>query len=146
MEPKPHSGVGVAQYTTITSPIRRFLDLFMQHHLSSVLQREDTRFSLSECRDYGAAILRSPGRANQVRYLRHRYWLLKYLETEIGIGNKMKALVLDVQPRRVQIVLTAILLEGDLPVNQGMHVDPGDTIMVKLARVSPLDNSFRLEW
>lgn len=146
VEPKPHSGVGVAQYTTITSPIRRFLDLFMQHQLSSVLQRKETLFSLSECRDFAATILRAQGRANQVRYLRHRYWLFKYLETEIGVGNKMKALVLDVRPRRVQVVLTSILLEGDLPVNQGMPVEPGDTIMVKLAKVSALDNSFRLEW
>ena len=145
-EPKPHSGVGVAQYTTITSPIRRFLDLFMQHQLSSVLQRKETFFSLSECRDYAGSILRAQSRANQVRYLRHRYWLFKYLETEIGVGSKMKALVLNVQPRRVQVVLPAILLEGDLPVNQGMHVEPGDTVMVKVARVSALDNSFRLEW
>lgn len=145
-EPKPHSGVGVAQYTTITSPIRRFLDLFMQHQLSSVLQRKDTLFSLSECRDFAASILRAQSRANQVRYLRHRYWLFKYLETEIGAGNKMQAMVLDVQPRRVQVVLTSLLLEGDLPVSQAMHVEPGDTIMVKVAKVSALDNSFRLEW
>ena len=145
-EPKPHSGVGVAQYTTITSPIRRFLDLFMQHQLGSVLQRREPLYTLSECRDFASAILRSQGRANQVRFLRHRYWLFKYLETVIGAGNKMEALVLEVQPRRVQVVLTSILLEGDLPANQGVHVEPGDTIMVKLAKVSALDNSFRLEW
>ena len=145
-DPKPHSGVGVAQYTTITSPIRRFLDLFMQHQLSSALQRKDTLFSVSECRDFAASILRAQSRANQVRYQRHRYWLFKYLETEIGAGNKMQAMVLDIQPRRVQVVLTALLLEGDLPVSQAMHVEPGDMIMVKVAKVSALDNSFRLEW
>jgi protein involved in polysaccharide export with SLBB domain len=58
----------------------------------------------------------------------------------------MQAMVLDIQPRRVQVVLTALLLEGDLPVSQAMHVEPGDMIMVKVAKVSALDNSFRLEW
>jgi exoribonuclease-2 len=145
-EPKSHSGVGVAQYTTITSPIRRFLDLLMQQQLCHVLQGKGALFSQAECRDYAGSIQHAQGRANQVRYLRHRYWLLKYLEQEIGVGNKMKALVLEVQPRRVQVVLPDILLEGDLPINQAMHVEPGDTVMVKLAKVSALDNTFRLEW
>jgi exoribonuclease-2 len=145
-EPKSHSGVGVAQYTTITSPIRRFLDLLMQQQLCHVLQGKGPLFSQAECRDFAGSIFHAQGRANQVRYLRHRYWLLKYLEMEVGIGNKMKALVLEVQPRRVQVVLTDILLEGDLPINPAMHVEPGDTIMVKLAKVSALDNTFRLEW
>ena len=44
------------------------------------------------------------------------------------------------------VVLTEILLEGDLPPNQGMRVQPGDKIMIKVAKVSPLDDVLRLEW
>lgn len=145
-EAKPHSGVGVSQYTTITSPIRRMLDLVMQQQLTHVLQGKGPLYSLSDCKDFSHAILAAQGRANQVRQQRHRYWLLKYLAMEVGQGRLLDALVLDIQPRRVQVVLTDILLEGDLPRNQGAAVSPGDMIQVKLAKVSPLDNSFRLEW
>jgi hypothetical protein len=64
----------------------------------------------------------------------------------VGVGNRLDALVLEIQPRRVQVVLKDILLEGDLPLNQGPNVSPGDVVKVKLAKVNTLDNSFRLEW
>lgn len=143
---KPHSGVGVPQYTTITSPIRRMLDLVMQQQLTHVLQGKGPLYSLSDCKDFSNAILAAQSQANQVRQQRHRYWLLKYLSMEVGQGSLLDALVLDIQPRRVQVVLTDVLLEGELPRNQGAGVSPGDMIKVKLAKVSPLDNSFRLEW
>lgn len=145
-EPKQHSGVGASQYTTVTSPIRRMLDLVVQQQLSHVLQGKGPLYTLSDCRDLSAAILAAQARANQVRLLRHRYWLFKYLAQEVGVGNRLEALVLEIQPRRIQVVLTDILLEGDLPLNQGPNVSPGDRVKVKLAKVNALDNSFRLEW
>ncbi len=145
-EAKMHSGVGAPQYTTITSPIRRMLDLIIQQQLSHVLQGKGPLYSVSELKDYQASILVSQAGVNQARRLRHRYWLLKYLAMEVGVGSRVDVLVLDIQPRRIQVVMTDILLEADLPLNQGPRVEPGDIIKVKLARVSPLDNSFRLEW
>ena len=141
---KSHSGIGADCYTTITSPIRRFLDLVMQHQLSGIISRKGTPFSEKDCQGFIGNIQNGLGRANRVRIGRHRYWLMKYLEEQGGSGTVMDALVLDVQARRVQVVLTDILLEGDLPKGQG--VQPGDMIQVKLGRVSSLDNSFKLEW
>lgn len=143
---KSHSGVGADCYTTVTSPIRRFLDLVMQHQLVGIISRKGTPFTEKDCKGFIGNILHGMGRANRVRIQRHRYWLLRYLEESIGEGNSMKALVIDIQARRVQVVLTDIMLEGDLPLNPAAHAEPGDTVMVKLAKVSALDNSFRLEW
>lgn len=144
-EPKPHSGVGAPEYTTVTSPIRRFLDLVMQHQLSRLLQRQE-RFTVKECNGFISDILRNLGRANRVRFQRQRYWLLRYLQQQVGEGGQVDALILDIQPRRIQVVLVDILLEGDLPLGQGRQGKPGETVRVRLAKVSPLDNSFRLEW
>ena len=145
-EAKQHSGVGAPQYTTVTSPIRRLLDLIMQQQLSHVLKGKGPLYTLTDCRDFAGSILEVQARVNQVRQQRHRYWLLKYLAMEVGVGSQVNVLVLEIQPRRIQVVLTDILLEGDLPLNQGPRVSPGDIIKVKLAKVSPLDNTFRLEW
>ena len=144
-EAKPHSGVGVAEYTTLTSPIRRFLDLVMQHQLGRMLSRQD-RFTVKECNGFISDILRNLGRANRVRFQRHRYWLLKYLQQQVGVGGTVDVLILEIQPRRIQVVLLDILLEGDLPVGQGPRVEPGETVQATLAKVNVLDNSFRLEW
>jgi exoribonuclease-2 len=143
---KSHSGVGADCYTTVTSPIRRFLDLVMQHQLAGIISRKGTPFTEKECKGFVGNILHGVGRANRVRSQRHRYWLLRYLEESVGAGNTMAALVLEIQDRRVQVVLTDILLEGDLPLNPAARVEPGDTVMVKLAKVNVLDNTFRLEW
>ena len=58
----------------------------------------------------------------------------------------MPALVLDIQARRIQVVLTDILLEGDLPLHSVGRVEAGDMVSVKLAKVSALDNNFLLDW
>jgi exoribonuclease-2 len=141
-----HSGIGADCYTTITSPIRRFLDLVMQHQLSGMIARKGTPFTEKDCLGFVGNIQNGLGRASRVRIARHRYWLLRYLEEKGGSGTVLDAMVLDVQSRRVQVVLTDILLEGDLPASKGHGVQPGDMIQVKLGRVSSLDNSFKLEW
>ncbi len=143
-EPLPHSGVGVPQYTTVTSPIRRFLDLAMQHQLFQQISGKGVFFQENVLRDFGGQINQIQGRINLVRQQRHRYWLLRYLERHIG--RRFSALVTGKGPRRVQFLLPEFLLDADLPPNRGMGVRPGDKIMVKLAKASALDGQLRFEW
>ncbi|MFO7762039.1 MAG: ribonuclease catalytic domain-containing protein [Thermodesulfobacteriota bacterium] len=145
-DPKPHSGVGVECYTTVTSPIRRFLDLLIQLQLASVLAGKGPLFTFSDFREYSGDIFLSQGRAQKVSNERKRYWLLRYLAQKAKAGEEVEALVLEIQPRRIQVVLTCTLLTGDLPLNQARQVQPGDLVKVKLAKVSPLDGTFRIEW
>jgi exoribonuclease-2 len=141
---KAHSGLGVEQYTTITSPIRRLLDLLMQHQLHSLVRREDLRFNEKMCKDFTAVITRTLASANAVRQQRHRYWLLKYLEARKG--TSMNGLVLDSNPKRVFLLLTDILLDIDVPAPAGQVPEPGVMVQVKIAKVDALDNSVRFEW
>jgi exoribonuclease-2 len=141
---KRHSGVGVEQYTTITSPIRRMLDLAMQIQMTEILQQKGPYYSTKDLNILSAELATAATRVNLVRQLRHRYWLLKYLENKI---NKcLPAFILARNDKRVRIVLTDILLEGELPPNQAVSAKPGDTIMVKIAKVQALDSVLRLEW
>jgi exoribonuclease-2 len=134
----------VEQYTTITSPIRRLLDLLMQHQLHSLVRREDLRFNEKMCKDFTAVITRTLTAANAVKQQRHRYWLLKYLEARKG--TSMNGLILDSNPRRVFLLLTDILMDIDLPAPAGQVPEPGNMVQVKVAKVDALDNSVRFEW
>lgn len=142
--PKPHSSVGVPHYTTLTSPIRRFLDLIMQHQLRQLWFGRGDFFSKKELNEIAAKLLRNLSRANQARSLRHRYWLLKHLEARIG--SQLQFLVVEKTPRRVLGVLADYLLEADLPPNQAIKTDPGERLKVNLVRASALDNTLRLSW
>ena len=142
--PKHHSGVGVAQYTTVTSPIRRLLDLVMQHQLNHLVQRETLPFAVRDLNDVAAAIMTRQSKANLVRQLRRRHWLLKCIEKKKN--ERFDALILGKGPKRVNVVLTDFLLEGDLQANQAITARPGDMVSVGISRVSALDNVLRLEW
>lgn len=141
--PRRHSGVGAAAYTTLTSPIRRLLDLVMQHQLYHLRRSGGKGFSESEMLDFIAAINTTQTRVNQTRRERHRYWLLKYLAAG---KERVEALVIARGPRRVSVVLLDCLLEADLPPSRGINVQPGEVARLKISRIEPLDGLLRLEW
>ncbi len=141
---KTHSGLGVTQYTTVTSPIRRLLDLVMQHQLHSIIRREQIRFSEEMCKDFISVITRTLSKANAVKQQRHRYWLLKYLEDHKG--QLHNALVIECGPKRVGLLLVDILLDFDLPTPAGQKPTPGSIIQVRIAKVDALDNVIRFDW
>jgi len=142
--PQWHSGVGTMYYTTITSPIRRLLDLVMQHQVHNLVAGKGVYFSEEQLQDLIAKIITTQTKVNQVRRLRHRYWLLKYLEPKAG--TRVDALLVEKGQKRASVVLLDCLLDGDLPPNQAVRAKPGDTVQVRIAKVSPLDSSLRLEW
>lgn len=142
--PKPHSCVGSQQYTTITSPIRRFLDLVMQHQIMSLVQGKGACFSDGDLKDMVPKLITTQSKVNLVKRLRHRYWVLRYLENRKH--ERFDALILEKGPKRVIVVLLDVLLEGDLPPNQAISAKPGDTVSVRIGKISPLDDLLRLEW
>ena len=60
--------------------------------------------------------------------------------------ERLPALVIDSCPRRGHIFLEEFLLDADLPNNPAFKVSSGDTVLVKLAKVDPLNNILKLEW
>ncbi len=142
--PKGHSCVGAPQYTTVTSPLRRLLDLIMQLQISYLIMGKGILFSKKDMRHFGAIIMATLEKASQARYLRQRYWILKYLQTKSG--ERLPALVIDSGSKRVHIFLEQFLLDADLPLNPAFKVSAGDTVLVKIAKVDPLGNILRLEW
>jgi exoribonuclease-2 len=142
--PKTHSGLGLNSYTTITSPIRRFLDLAMQHQLNHMIRGKGILFSADECRTFAGILQQKLARANAIKQQRHRYWILRYLEPREG--QMVPAMVLGLGPKRVNLMLSDCLFDVDLPPNPAFPVDAGDTVRIRLARVRPLDNVLRVEW
>lgn len=141
---KPHSCVGVMQYTTMTSPIRRFLDLVMQRQIMALVRGQGAAFPDHELNGILADITRVQSRANLVRRLRMRYWLLKYLEPLVG--ERVEAMVIDRGKKRITVLLTDLLLEADLPLTSGVNAEPGSVVKVRVAQVNPLDDLLKLAW
>ncbi len=142
--PKPHSGLGVFHYTTVTSPIRRLLDLVMQHQLNTIVRRQEPCFTEEMCKDFTSVLTRLLTNAQNVRMQRQRYWLIKWLSDRLG--QYLEALVIQAGPKRVNLLLTDILMDIDLPTPSHPSVSPGSTVKVRVAKADPLDNVVRFEW
>lgn len=142
---KSHSGLGVMQYSTVTSPIRRLLDLVMQHQLHSIVRRQEPCFTEDMCKDFTAVLTRTLSRANNVRQQRHRYWLIRYLEERKD--QYVEALVIQTGPKRTNLLLTDLLLDIDLPtIAGGGGANPGDKVKVRVTGADALDNTIRFDW
>ncbi|MCP3889172.1 MAG: RNB domain-containing ribonuclease [Desulfobulbaceae bacterium] len=144
VNPKPHSGLGVSYYSTVTSPIRRLLDLVMQHQINSIARRKEPCFTDEMCKDFTSVLSRAVSTANNVRQQRQRYWLLKYLADRKG--QSIDALVIQAGPKRVNLLLTDILMDIDLPTPGGKGVTPNTTVKVRIVKSDPLDNVVRFDW
>lgn len=141
---KPHSGLGVSHYSTVTSPIRRLLDLVMQHQLNSIVRRQEPCFTEEMCKDFSSLLTRTLATANNVRQQRQRYWLIKYLADRQG--STLDALVIQAGPKRVNLLLTDILLDIDLPATGNKTVSPNTIVKVRVVKADPLDNIVRFDW
>ncbi len=141
---KSHSGLGVSHYTTVTSPIRRLLDLVMQHQLNSIIRRQEPSFTEEMCKDFTSVLTRTLTTAQIVRQQRQRYWLLKYLADRQG--QYIDALVIQAGPKRINLLLTDILMDIDLPPPGGKNMSPNTLVKVQIVKSDPLDNIIRFDW
>jgi exoribonuclease-2 len=140
----PHSGLGVSHYTTVTSPIRRLLDLLMQHQLNAVIRRQTPRFSEVDCRDFIGVINHTLAASNAVKQQRHRYWLLRYLEDHLD--QPLEALIIDAGPKRTNLLITDLLMDVELPTPHAWQPTPGATARVQARRADAVENTVKFDW
>ncbi len=144
MEPEPHAGLGLPMYTTVTSPLRRALDLIVQQQISSYLlmgKPLHEKKDIEELLPWLKQGLSSAARVNQGTI---RYWLIKYFQSRKS--EVLKAWVIEVSGRRLTAVLQDTLTTFDLPIPAGMEVRQDQEILVKVREAKPRENILRFGW
>ncbi|QJA05911.1 RNB domain-containing ribonuclease [Thermosulfurimonas marina] len=136
LSPEFHHGLGLPAYTTVTSPIRRLLDLLMQHQIRAALLGRTPPFSEEALREILVELEEVQAAAAQVRTRTQRYWLLKYLRLHFQ-GRTLPALVLEAGERRARVLLPDLMLPAELPLPPGHGLRVGEEIRVKVQRVHP---------
>lgn len=132
--PNPHSTLGLDCYTTVTSPIRRFMDLVVQRQLKSALNGRQPEYTEEELKQIIVDIEITQSRIRTIEQQRLRYWLLRYLEKIIG--QEITALVLERNHKGYSLMLTDYLLEVDTSI-PNKELQPGDEVLVRVERVDP---------
>ena len=131
--PQKHVGLGLDMYATGTSPIRKYVDLVTQRQVRAALGLEDP-YSLEEIDALIQELEVPMSQVARVQFLRHRYWLLKYLEKQVG--QKIEATVLMKRRMGVQVLLNDFMVECDMAAPPGLDLKPEDLIQVTIQKVN----------
>jgi exoribonuclease-2 len=131
--PDWHSGLGLDAYVTATSPIRKYSDLVTQRQIRASLGLEEA-YTAEQVTEIIQLLEVPMNYVGRFQFSRHRYWLLKYLENQIG--QKEEAIVLHKTRRNYQILLTQYMLECDMPIPTGIDLKPEDLIQITIQRVN----------
>ncbi len=144
-EPEKHAGLGVDCYTTITSPLRRGLDLLMQQQITSFLQTGSPVHGREQLEQLSAKLSAGLSAAAAVRQNRTRYWTLRYLETRKD--EPINAWILEKgRGNRLLVVLCDTLTPVEIPLRPQFEWAPDMEIKVKIKRVVPRENILKVDW
>ncbi len=142
LDPRPHWGLGLPCYTLATSPIRRYLDLVTHRQLLALVCGAPPVYGLDDLEQILAAIEPAMRRAGFIKTRRLRYWLLKYLAARVG--QTREALVLESLPHRYRLMFPDLLLEFFMQTPASLKLTSGDTVMVRLDKVSPREDHLKV--
>ena len=139
----PHAGLGLSAYTTFTSPIRRYHDLITIRQLSSLLSGRTPLYDQASLEEMQVELGPTLRAHNRIKFRRQRYWLLKYLAQEPG--RELEAVVLRRIYDKFSLVLLETMLRVATPVLPASALKEGERVLVRIAKVDPLDDILRIE-
>jgi exoribonuclease-2 len=141
--PGPHSSLGLGCYTSITSPLRKYLDLVMQRQLVSLLRGGPAAYTRRELLDIAFGVQPVLTRLGLVEYERRRYWVLKAMKSREG--DILDALVLERSKGHYELLLPDFMLDVRLKEKDTGLLVPGTTVSARLTSVDPFERSLELE-
>lgn len=132
--PEPHSGLGLECYTTLTSPIRRFVDLANQYQIKTFLNKKEP-LSEETLAKMLPEIQINLQRANFLQTKREKYFLLKYLQTYMK-ERPLKGIVLEILNKKAKVYIIDYNLTGELLLTK-TSLNPGEEVLVSIDKVNP---------
>ncbi len=133
--PSPHFSLGVAAYSTASSPLRRYTDLIVQRQLKAILNKDLRPLDRSELEKILLEVSYPLERASLMERERNRYFLLKYLSQHKG--EEFEAVVLQRFPRFYLVHLKDFVFNAALHVPNSVTLNQCDRVLVQLDKVKP---------
>jgi exoribonuclease-2 len=140
----PHSILGLEQYTHVTSPIRRYLDLVVQRQMCGFISGGGLVYDKKELEEIRISVEPIIKEMGNVKRKRLRYWVLKFLSQHPG--EKYKAMILEEFKNKYRIVLCDFLILAEIKQKSGFILHLGEEIFVRVKKVSPWDDLLDLDY
>ena len=142
--PRPHAGLGLPAYTPISSPLRRYTDLFNQGQVLQFIKNGEALFSQEQLSSMLPLISARSEAVNTVQKQRPRYWKLVYFKQQ-GDKKWHEAVISEEN----DLFVTVSLYNEQLHVRSkralfGDKVMLGQHCQVRIGKVFPLNNEIQL--
>ncbi|NEP17117.1 MAG: VacB/RNase II family 3'-5' exoribonuclease [Leptolyngbya sp. SIO4C1] len=142
--PARHATLGLAGYSQVTSPIRRYADLLAHFQLKAHLRGEPLPFSVHEMSEIMQGVATAAYEATMVERQTKRYWALEFLRRHEQ--TQWSAILL--RWLREHESLGLVMLE-DLGLELAMRFDRavelGERFLVQVIHANPRQDFIRLE-
>lgn len=132
ISPGRHFALGLEAYAQATSPLRRYQDLATHRQIVAALLGLPHAHDLETLQRIVATTEAAEADGRRAERAMDRYWLLRYLER--SVGAEVDAVVVDLEPRPVVLLLETLLEE---PMAGLAGRAPGDPIRLRIERVNP---------
>lgn len=151
---EPHFGLGLPCYTRVTSPMRRYLDLFVHQQLRAFLTQADSDEAPSINIEHEALLerigLADEGSlaARKAERSSNQHWTLLYLKQEEKKHGKAwqgDAIVVMHDERKTSLILPDLALEPKIRLQKHLELDQTVTVEVTSINVPDLWAGFRLK-
>jgi exoribonuclease-2 len=143
-QPRRHAGLGLAAYATVSSPIRRYADLFNQGQILSFLREGVPRASAAALASLLPHLAARQDAAGQVQRFRPRYWKLLFFRQQ---GDKIwwDGVVTEENEAFASVALpwAQLVVRGRRGL-LGEKACPGQAVQVRLGKVNPLLNEIQI--
>lgn len=140
VQARPHAALGLARYTPVTSPLRRYPDLVNEAQLVHFLRAGAPRWSEEELTSLLNVLSPALDAAGQVQRFRPRYWKLLFFRQK---GDKVwwRGVITEENDAFVSVSLPeqGIFVRGRRRLfDERAH--PGLAVDVRIGKVQPLYN------
>ncbi len=140
--PGPHASLGLRCYASITSPLRKHLDLVMQRQLTSLLKGGPAAYGRRDLHGITESLQPVLARASLVENERWRYWVLTAVQQQAA--DRLDALVLDKNHGWYDVLLTRYMLIVQVREQDTGPLVPGSTLTMKVEEIDPFAGTIRL--
>ncbi len=131
VSPDVHSGLGVAAYSRVTSPLRRYLDLLAHQQLRGYLKNE-TILNTDEILERASIAFEQAKQMQRIERASNKHWKLVYLLQHPdwqGVGT-----VYEIRKKEIFLFIVDLAMEVTIPVVNGIELD--DEIRLSLDSVN----------
>ena len=138
-KPGVHWGLGLDEYTQVTSPLRRYTDLLCHQQIRAWLNREEGRgdepLAEEEILLRVSAAEAAAAAASRAERVSRAHWLAVYLSEKKDADNaaRWEAVVLDRKGNKGTVIIPAMGIETQ--VNLHGTEEPNDKVNIKLSSV-----------